>query len=136
MATDEFGHMPDDAADNVRVAHTTWWDALLATDVVALDSLLAADWTFHSPYGTRYTKTTFVETLVSGRLIYESANNDTALVRVHGQTAILTGEVDIQFQWEGESQPERLYYTAVYGWTSPHWRMLAWHATLAPDAEG
>ena len=44
------------AADNVRVAHTRRWDALVHADVVVLYSLLANDLTFHSPIGATSTK--------------------------------------------------------------------------------
>ncbi len=136
MATEALAHMPEDAADHARVAHASWWDALLAANVVALDSLLADDLTFHSPYGTAETKAAFVENLVSGRLSYDSVDGVTALARLYGQTVIVTGQVDIRFQWEGQPMLEHLYYTAVYGWTSPHWRMLAWQSTQRADAQG
>ncbi len=71
MAPDELAHMPEDAAD---------------------------DLTFHSPGGTAETKAAFVENLVSGRLNYDSVDGVTALARLHGQTVIVTGQVDIRFQ--------------------------------------
>ena len=121
-------------SDDVGVAHTRWFEALLVEDVLALDALLADDMTFHSPYGGASTKAEFLGELRSGRLMYDSISAEEPLTRLHGETAIVTGRVDIQFQWEGQPALERLYYTAVYGWTSPHWRMLAWHATLRADA--
>jgi ketosteroid isomerase-like protein len=136
METEETAHWPEDAANSAWVAHTSWWDALLASDVVALDRLLADDLTFHSPGGTAETKAAFVENLASGRLSYDSVDGDTALARLHGQTAIITGQVDIQFRWEGQPMLEHLYYTAVYGWTSPYWRMLAWQSTPRADEQG
>ena len=136
MANEALAHMPDDAADTARGAHTAWWDALLASDVVALDRLLADDLTFHSPYGTAETKAAFVENLVSGRLSYDAIDGDTALVRVHGHTAIVTGQVDIRFRWGVQPMLEHLFYTAVYGWTSSHWRMLAWQSTPRAEAQG
>jgi hypothetical protein len=101
-----------------------------------LDTLLADDMTFHSPYGTAETKAGFLGNLRSGRLKYDSIKDKEPLTRMHGQTAIVTGRVDIQFQWEGRPVLERLYYTAVYGWTSPYWRMLAWQSTIRADASG
>ena len=128
--------MPPTAVDDVGVAHAGWWDALLAADAVALDTLLADDLTFHSPYGNTSTKAAFLGNLRSGRLRYEAITDEEPLTRLHGQTAIVTGRADIQFQWDGNQRLERLYYTAVYGWTSPHWRMLAWQSTQRADAEG
>lgn len=109
---------------------------LLAGDAEALETLLADDLTFHSPYGTASTKAAFLGDLRSGRLKYDSINDEEPLTRMHDQTAIVTGRVDIQFQWEGQPVLERLYYTAVYGWISPHWRMLAWQSTQRADTEG
>lgn len=111
-------------------------DALLAADAAALDTLLADDLTFHSPYETTSTKATFRENLRSGRLRYDSITDNEPLIRLHGHAAIVTGRADIQFQWQGNPNLERLYYTAVYGWTAPHWHMLAWQSTQRADAEG
>jgi ketosteroid isomerase-like protein len=119
---------------DVGVAHTRWFDALLAEDAAVLDILLADDMTFHSPYGTSETKAEFLRNLRSDRLMYDSISAEKPLTRLHGQTAIVTGQVDIDFQWDGKPRLERLYYTAVYGWTSPHWQMHAWQATLRADA--
>ena len=48
---------------------------------------------------------------------------------------IVTGQADIQVRFESRPRFEKLYYTAVYGWTSPHWRMLAWQSTLRAEAK-
>ncbi len=122
--------------DDVSAAHTRWWDALLAADTEALDTLLADDLTFHSPSGTTVTKAAYLGNLRSGRLKYDSIKDDEPLTRLHGQAGIVTGRADIQYQRDGNSRVEGLYYTAVYGWTSPHWRMLAWQSTNRADAKG
>jgi len=119
--------------DDVASAHTRWWNALLAGDVAALDTLLADDLTFHSPFGTVNTKVGFVGNLRSGQLSYNSIKDEEPVIRLHGQAAIVTGRADIEYQWEGKVALERLLYTAVYGWTAPHWHMLAWQST--PRAE-
>lgn len=122
--------------DDVGAAHTRWWDALLAGDAVALETLLADDMTFHSPYGTASTKADFIGNLRSGRLSYATISDLDPVMRLHSQTGIVTGRADIEFRWEGEPVLERLYYTAVYGWTSPDWHMLAWQSTPRADEQG
>ena len=64
--------MPPTMTDGVGAAHAHWWDALLAADTAALDTLLADDLTFHSPYGTAETKAAFLGNLRSGRLGYDA----------------------------------------------------------------
>ena len=120
-------------ADEVGVAHSRWWDALTNEDVVALESLLADDLTFHSPYGTATTKEQFLEALRSGRLEYDSITAEEPLTRIHGEVAIVTGRADIHFRSGGQPRFEQLYYTAVYGWSAQVWRMLAWQSTLRSD---
>ena len=51
-----------------------------------------------------------------------------------GHSHYVTGPADIQFEWEGQPKRVKVNYTAVYGWTSPHWRMLAWQSTIRADA--
>jgi len=124
------------ATTGVRDAHERWWSALLDEDVTALDTLLADDLTFHGPSGGTMTKAAYLDRLRSGRLAYDSIVAAEPLVRLHGVTAIVTGRADIHFQSEGQPKTEGLYYTAVYGWAAPHWRMLAWQSTIRADARG
>ena len=130
QACDEGIDSPEDA---VLAAHTRWWASLLAADVEALDGLLAGTLTFHSPYGSVSSKSEFLDNLRSGRLSYNSIDDPNPLVRIHGETGIVTGSVDIQFQWESQPIPEGLYYTAVYGADSSGCRMLAWQSTQRAD---
>jgi ketosteroid isomerase-like protein len=117
-------------------AHSHWFGALVDGDTDTLERLLADDWTFYHPYGGFGGKADYIEAIRSRQLRYHSTNAEEPLIRLYGQTAIVTGQVDIWFSGEGEPELERLYYTAVYGWFSPGWRMLAWHATLRADEQG
>ena len=66
--------MPPTASHDVGIAHMRWWDALLAADAGALDTLLADDVTFHSPYGTAETKAAFLAHLRAGvKRLYHGA---------------------------------------------------------------
>jgi hypothetical protein len=96
-------------ADVVGVAHTRWCDARLQADVVVLESLLANDLTFHSPIGTTSTKAEFVERVRSGFLKYNSVAAEEPLIRLHGDTAIVTGRANIQFRAQGQPRSEGLY---------------------------
>jgi ketosteroid isomerase-like protein len=126
--------VPSTAAGDVRDAHACWWNALRNEDVAVLDTLLADDLTFHGPSGGTTTKAGYLDRLRSGRLAYDSIAAAEPLVRAHGVTAIVTGRADIILQSDGEPRTEGLYYTAVYGWTAPRWRMLAWQSTIRADA--
>lgn len=70
--------------------------------------------TFHTPHGRTDNKPNFIGLISAGRLKYDTATPEETVVRVNGQTAIATGKVDIQYQWQGTPYLEHLYYTAVY----------------------
>ena len=125
-----------DAVAEVGVTHTRWWNALVAADVADLDTLLPDDFFYYNPYGSASTKAEILENLHSGRLKYDSIKDEAPLIRLHGQTAIVTGRVDIHFQYEGRPIQAPLNYTAVYGWTATHWHLLAYQSTQRAEAEG
>ena len=125
-----------DATHDVAATHTSWWNALLAGDAAALARLAADDLTLHTPFGTAQTKAGEVEALRSGQVSYTSVKDEEPVIRLHGQTGIVTGRADIAYQAGGQVGLARVYYTAVYGWTAPHWHMLAWQSTHRGDAEG
>ncbi len=116
------------------IAHASYWNALVAADLVELDSLLPDGWFYYGPDGVATTKTELLERLRSGRMKYEVIKDETPLIRLHGQTAIVTGPVDIDFQYDGQPGHRSLIYTAVYGWTAPRWRLLAYHSTDRAEA--
>ena len=136
MATDENNattQMSAITVDDVATAHTRWWNALLAADAEAVATLLADDLTLHTSFGRAQTKAGEVETLRSGQVSYTSIKDEEPVMRLHGQTGIVTGRADIEYQAGGEGGQARVYYTAVYGWTAPHWHMLAWQSTLRAE---
>jgi len=133
--TTQGSHERSEPSEHVLAAHARWWESLLAADVEALDDLLADDLTFHSPYGDVSSKADFIDNLRCGRLSYSSIDDPHPMVRMHGETGIVTGSVDIEFQWEGQPIPEGLYYTAVYGGDSSERRMLAWQSTQRAEQD-
>ena len=121
--------------DDVATAHTRWWTALLAGDAAAVEAFLADDMTLHTPFGTTQTKAGEVEAIRSGQVSYTSIKDEEPVFRLHGQTGIVTGRADIAYQAGGQVGQVRVYYTAVYGWTAPHWQMLAWQSTLRAEEQ-
>ena len=141
IAQNEVPDMEDQKQPGViagaTAANLRWFNALLDGAADDLNDLLTDDWTFYHPFGGSETKANFIEGIASGKAKYSSLQLEETLVRLHGETAIVTGRLNIQFQWENE-QPiqEHSYYTAVYGLYSTGWRMLAWHATTRTEDQG
>lgn len=128
--------LPSPEMSDASIAHKLWLDALLNADAPALETFLTDDWTLHNPFGGVSIKAAEIDSLRSDRVKYLSITDEAPLIRLHGVTSIVTGKADIQFQLEeGEPILVKVYYTAVYGWATPHWRMLAWHSTIRSDTE-
>ena len=83
--------------DDVATAHTRWWDALLAGDAEAINTFLADDMTLHTPFGTTQTKAGEVEAIRSGQVSYTSIQDEEPVMRLHGQTGIVTGRADLAY---------------------------------------
>jgi len=83
------------------------------------------------------TKPEFVERVHSGFLKYETVTADDPLIRLHGHAAVtIHRDRPSRHPVSGArtAKIRGLYYTAVYGWTARHWRMLAWQSTARADA--
>ena len=126
--------LPPTASEDVGAAHAGWWEALVAADEAALDTLLPDDWFYYGPGGESTTKAELLEHLRSGQLKYDSITDATPLIRLHGQTAIVTGPVDIAIHWDGQPIHGGLNYTADYGCTVPRWHQLAYQSTMRAKA--
>ncbi len=124
------------ALDDVRATHADWWNALVAADEAALDTLLPDDWFYYGPSGGSTTKAELLERLRSGLLKYDAITDPSPLIRLHGQTAIVTGPVYLDIHSDGQPMHGGLNYTAVYGWIAPQWRLLAYQSTVRAEPHG
>ncbi len=133
MSTTEGTPDPDESRAHqqqaVRKTHDAWFAALLAEDCAALGQLLAEDVTLAFPGGDLMPRSDFLSYLGSGELCYDTAEHGDVLVRIYGETSVVTGRSDLAFRFRGQSGLERLRYTAVYARTNTCWRLVAWHST-------
>ena len=69
--------------------------AMIDADIDKLNELLTDDLTYAHTTGWTETKTGYVETIKSGRINYISFVPKEVVIRVYGETAVLTGKVDV-----------------------------------------
>lgn len=121
---------PDATEQAVRQVEDRRISATIANDFATLDAVLADDLTYTHSSGVVDTKASYVESLRSGKTKYESIDRLPSLVRVYGNTALITGSAIVGLR--GLAAPLSLRYTLAYVMRDGQWRMVAWQSTRLP----
>jgi ketosteroid isomerase-like protein len=114
------------ALDEQRVA------AILARDVLALDRLMADDFTYTHQGGVTESKADFLGEMKSGKGAFTSLKMSGVKVWVSGNAAVLTGRCDLTAVREGRDLVIPEHFTEVYTRVNGRWRWLLWQSTRLP----
>lgn len=74
--------------------------------------------------GMVQSKSEYLETIRSGKLIYNKIDIKESSVRIIGQTAIVTGKVDFNVTINGSIQDFNFTFTEVYSKEKRDWKMV------------
>ena len=125
--------MPEDNA--VLDAEQAFFDALLAGDSRALDSLLLDDFTIIDVMtGSLIIKPIFVDAVTSGIVEFKSIDHKEAQVRFYGGLAIVTGRTQMEGLYQGQPFGAASRYTHVFFRDGAKWRMAAAQGTRISEA--
>jgi ketosteroid isomerase-like protein len=117
-------------AENARV------QAVLRADVAALDPMLASDLTYCHSTGVVDSKSQFLAKIKSGELKYEAFQHRDQLVRIYGNTAVITGVTNLRLgapAQGGTAQEAVMRFTTVYVKQNGRWQQVAWQTTRLPQ---
>ena len=87
--------------------------AVAANDVAAIERFVADDWVIVDADGHIIDKARFIGVIESGALTHESMESTDVEVRVHGDTAVVTGITTSKGQFMGEGFTARERATDV-----------------------
>jgi ketosteroid isomerase-like protein len=104
--------------------------AVLHGDVAALDRMTSDDYTFITLRGELRTKSDILKGFASGSFHYESRQISDLKVRVHGDTAIVTGRSVQKGMENGKDYSGDYRFTRVYVRENGHWLTVALQTTL------
>ena len=121
----------DAAEQSVRQVEDRRIKATIANDFATLEAVLADDLTYTHSNAVVDTKASYIESLRSGKTKYESIDRSPSLVRVYGNTALVTGSATVGLR--GLAAPLSLRYTLAYVMRDGQWRMVAWQSTRLPQ---
>jgi ketosteroid isomerase-like protein len=132
FASGAAGAGPDDAA--VLAAQKDRLQAMVKNDLEALGRMLPDDFTYTHASGVADTKASLLASLKAGRLKYKSIDPGQPLVRVYGNTGILTGTATVQVDSATIGPaPFQILYTDVYVKKADgRWQPVAWQSTRPP----
>ena len=118
------------AEEAVRQVEDRRIKAMIDDDFVALEATLADDLTYGHSSGAVDTKASYLEALKSGKTKYLTFDRTPSVVRLYGETAVITGAATLSLR--GQAAPFTLRYTLVYVKREGQWRMVAWQSTRLP----
>jgi ketosteroid isomerase-like protein len=113
----------------VRAAELARFKAMTAGDYAELGRLLGDDLIYTHSNALVDTKASYVESMTSGALKYESIEPADMKVRVYGTTAVITASAAITSVSKGQTQNNKLRYTDVWVLRDGRWQMVGWQST-------
>ncbi|MGA9508168.1 MAG: nuclear transport factor 2 family protein [Candidatus Sulfotelmatobacter sp.] len=92
--------------------------------------ILADDYVAITPLGQVTTKRETISARRSGQLRYEAMNITDMVVRVYGDTAVVTARADVKGQQLGEDFSGPYRYTRVWVRRNRQWQIVSYQATV------
>ena len=105
-------------------------EASLRRDADFSQRTLADDYVAISPLGTVTTKQDTLSVRKSGQLRYDTINVSDMVVRVYGDTAVVTARAEVKGHQLGEDFSGPYRYTRVWVRRSGHWQTVSYQATV------
>ena len=120
------------AEEAVRAAELARFKAQTSGDLKALDALLGDDLIYTHSSAAVDSKASYVESMRSGALKYQTIEPRDLQVRVFGTTAVITGAAHITAVSKGLPVDNQLRYTDVWVLRDGRWQMVSWQSTRLP----
>jgi len=105
-------------------------EASLRRDSDFSQRTLAEDYVAITPLGQVTTKQDTVSARKSGQLKYDTINVTDMVVRVYGDTAVVTARADVKGHQLGEDFSGPYRYTRVWVRRTGHWQAVSYQATV------
>jgi ketosteroid isomerase-like protein len=105
-------------------------EASIRRDADFSQRTLAEDYVAITPLGQVTTKQDTVSARKSGQLRYETINVSDMVVRVYGDTAVVTARADVKGHQLGEDFSGPYRYTRIWVRRTGHWQAVSYQATV------
>jgi ketosteroid isomerase-like protein len=120
------------AKDTIRELEDRRYRAMCEADAATLDKLLADTLVYTHSYGGADSKASYLEGIRAKKWVYQKVERPKENIQVHGDCAVVTGQVRIQLLSEGKPKTLNSAYTNVWIKGAKGWQMVAWQSTPLP----
>jgi len=114
----------------LRQLEREWNDVIVRKDITALGHILSDDFILITATGTVRNKAQLIDSIKSTDLVVEPFETEDVIVRIYGDTAVLTGRFTQKGSYQGKSFSNQFRYTDVYVKMSHGWQGVSAHSTL------
>jgi len=113
----------------IRQLEMRRFELTVQKNIKELREILADDLTYTHSNGLLDGKEQLLESLNSGKTLYQSIQSEEIKVRVLGETAIINGVAAMRVWSNGQTNDLHLRYTDVYAKRNGKWQLIAWQST-------
>ena len=106
--------------------------AMCAADAATLEKLLADSLVYTHSYGGADSKSSYLDGIRSKKWQYQEVERPIEDIQVHGDCAVVTGQVRIQLLSGGQPKKLNSRFTNVWVKGKEGWQMVAWQSTPLP----
>ena len=105
------------------------FQAMVAADAQALESLLSADLVYTHATGWRQNKAEFLASIRAREIKYHSITSGNLKLHIYGSTIVVTGNAAIKANAQGQELSVELVYLEVFEKQDGRWQLVAWEST-------
>jgi len=113
----------------IRQLEDQRYRAMCEGDIATLDKLLADTLVYTHSYGGADGKTSYLDGVRAKKWVYRKIERPKENIQVHGDCAVVTGQVRIELLAEGKPKTLSSAYTNVWIKRPQGWQMVAWQST-------
>jgi ketosteroid isomerase-like protein len=113
----------------IRTLEDQRYAAMCAADDAALERLLADSLVYTHSYGGSDSKASYLDGIRAKKWQYRRIERPREEIQLHGDCAVVTGQVRIELVADGKPKTLNSAYTNVWIKGAKGWQMVAWQST-------
>jgi ketosteroid isomerase-like protein len=121
-----------DPRETIRLLESKRYRAMCEADAGTLNELLADSLVYTHSYGGADGKASYLDGIRSKKWVYRTIERPIEDIQVHGECAVVTGQVKIELLSEGKPKTLKSRFTNVWVKNAKGWQMVAWQSTPLP----
>lgn len=118
--------------DDVLREEQRRFEAMIQRDTQKLRQMLAEELVYIHSNGLKEGKKDHIQTIASGKIVYQSMMRESVDLRTYGKIAISSGTIKVKGLIQDNPFDVRMLYTAVYKKHKRGWQLLNWQSTRLP----